>query len=506
MTANWLRYGSLGILALTAGCATGYREALRDYRLNEPEPFYQRTQEWATEAAETEVPPLPAAPEAPLVPEEAREPAQAFTRVAAEVIGAAPEWVIERREALEEGDGLEKMLANRLEWDELILAVAFMSPRVQAARERWEATLYQYTQAEFLEGLLREYRGFTRYLDIETGRPLQGGMLQEVYPYPSTLTFKGEMIREQVRLAELAWQQALREALVEAGTLFFAYQYQARGRETIAENLDILEDLVAVVEERYRTGIATQVDLIRAQTELERQRNLLRDFESRMEALAGQINAFLGRPPTAPLGRPSDKNLPYDVPSLERLIERALEDRQEVETEEARVARTAIAIRMGEVMNRPLFTQGYSLYERGMMPEAAPGEPRMPFGLEPGAGAPRPAYAQAEAYLAEIRQRLQAEEETLEQVKADTAALARTLLEEADIAHREVLLIRDVVLPQYQSAYEIALSAYTAGNISFIDLLDAERALIQARLELVESLREENQALLRLANVRGSLR
>jgi len=43
--------------------------------------------------------------------------------------------------------------------------------------------------------------------------------------------------------------------------------------------------------------------------------------------------------------------------------------------------------------------------------------------------------------------------------------------------------ILQIVLPESDSAYQIALSGYSAGRMSFLDLLDAARALIQARLE-----------------------
>ena len=59
------------------------------------------------------------------------------------------------------------------------------------------------------------------------------------------------------------------------------------------------------------------------------------------------------------------------------------------------------------------------------------------------------------------------------------------------------------VLPQNRSTYEASLSAYSAAEQSFIDLLDAERALLDSRLELDEALRDLNQTLIRGAEVTG---
>jgi len=114
-----------------------------------------------------------------------------------------------------------------------------------------------------------------------------------------------------------------------------------------------------------------------------------------------------------------------------------------------------------------------------------------------------PAFAQAEAYLAEMRQRLQAQQSMLDQARSKTAAMARSWLQEVDVAARQVRLIEEIVLPQNRSTYEASLSAYSAAEQSFIDLLDAERALLDSRLELDEALRDLNQTLIRGAEVTG---
>jgi outer membrane protein TolC len=168
------------------------------------------------------------------------------------------------------------------------------------------------------------------------------------------------------------------------------------------------------------------------------------------------------------------------------------------------VDRTRAAIRLGEVMNRPLASQGYSSFERTMMPEASEAESGMPYGMASKA-TDRPAYAQAEAFLAEMRQRKQAEQSTLDQLTAETRSMAHSWLKELDIAKREVTLVREIVLPQNRSAYETSLSGYSSDRINFLDLLDAERALINARLELDAARRDLNQTMVRYANVTGRL-
>jgi len=460
-------------LAFAAGCAT-HRESLERYHAAEALPFHQRTLEWLEKAEAA--PPLET-PRADTLEflADLPEPLALEIAIAARVFDVSTDSLAPRLEALKTGDALDAALGGRLDLHDLLLAVTLRNPGVQAAREAWHATLHQYTQAEYLEGLLREYRAFGRYLDM-------GGApdMDDYLPYPSTLSFKGEMIREEARMAEIEWEQVLRDTLVQAGATFFEYQFQHRGEGVAAENVAILENLLTVVQERFATGLATQAEVLRLQVELERQRNLERDFRARQRSAAADINALLDRSADAPLGRPADRDLPHALPELDALTAQALEHRQEIRAQDARIAQMEIALRMGEIMNRP---------RPGLAMEAAP----------------RPAYAQSEAYLGEMRQRLEAARRNRGQLQAQTRALARTTLEEADIARRQATLIEEVVLPLDRTAYDIALRGYMAGDLTFMELLDAERQLLDARLELDESRRDRNQALLQLTVVRGYL-
>jgi len=499
--------GALGLPLLLGACAAPYRAALKEYGRAETTPFFQETIDWIQEAdaRTTGAQAFERLAVSPATAPSALAAEDAFLALAAQFYGVAPDVVRRRFEALDQPEELARALADRLAWEEIKFAVALYNPAVRAERERREAVLRQYEQAEFLEALLREFRAYSRYLNVETGEALQRGMIQEILPYPAAITLRGEMIREAVRMAEIDWQRMLRENVVEAGNAFFAYQYQRRALAAARENVALAHDLVEVIEARFEVGEASLPDLLKAQTELDRMRNAEGDFQAQARASAAQLNAILDRPADAPLGPPEDADLPDVKLAPDALRAATLQRRQEIRIQEARIAESSLAIRMAEIMNRPPATQGASFFERGMMPEAAAGPAEMPFGTRRIAPQPRAGFAQAESFIAEMRQRLAAEQATLEQLRAQARGLVAALVEDLDVARRQLALVRDVVLPQTQATYDTILDNYMAGAASFLDLLDAQRALIAARLEREEARRELNEALLRIVSVRGTL-
>ena len=497
------------LLLMLAGCSAHYRQALEDYRRAEPIPFHLKTMEWAqsadTAAADLET--SAGLTNMELRPTWADElttsPQSVFLRFAADFFDMEPIQLAQQLEPLKHNDQLQLLLADQLQWEELSLAVAWHNPSIQAARDHWQATLNQYNQAIFLENLIAEFRAFTRYLKVDVGKRLNQKMIQQFFPYPSTISLKGELIGQQALVAELNWQLALRSSVVKAGESFFEYQQLHRAEKTTRENVKLVENFLRVIEERYQSGTATQANLLKVQTELQRQNKLLLDLQARIRVSRAQLNALLNRAPTEPLGPPTDEDLAHAPPAgVEQLLQAALTSRQEINRQRAKVARITFAIRLGEVMNRPLISQGYSNFERGMVQEASAGAARPSYGLKAKA-ADRPAFAQAEAYLTELRQRLSAEKKVLAQLVAETGGMAQAMIDRLDIARREVELLEEIVLPQNQSAYESAMSGYASGRATFLDLLDSERELIKARLALHQARRDLNLHLLRLVNVRG---
>ncbi|MCX7011471.1 MAG: TolC family protein [Candidatus Sumerlaeota bacterium] len=511
------RFASFASLAslvfLAAGCTPHYRKALELYRRNEPTPFHKKTLEW-TAAAER-------ATSATLVSAQGGAPApgavetgrqgdedEVFLRLASEFVGVAPDSLARRLKPFRDVDEREDRLKRRLDPWEFDLAVLLFNPEIKAARDRWKAALRQFDQSEYLENLVAQYRTFTRYLSIEAGENVETGdmihtqMMQSYFPYPSSMALKGEMIRQMVRMAELDWQRAMREAVVQADAEFYEYQFDGRAEGTVRENITLVENLLSVIEDRYRAGAASQADLLKQQTELARQRNMLQDISAKRTASLARLNALIHRKPTAPLGPPAEDDAVDTAPSFAGLLKTALASRQEILKQQAMIAREDVAIRMGEAMSRPLASRGYSNFERGMMPEASAGESMPSFGLQ-AKTVDRPAFAQVESYLAESRERLAAERKMLEQETAQTGAEAESMIQDLDVARREVDLVRDIVLPQSRSAYETTLSAYSSNRSSFLDLLDAERMLVDSSLELHEARRTLNQALARVPNVAG---
>ena len=74
----------------------------------------------------------------------------------------------------------------------------------------------------------------------------------------------------------------------------------------------------------------------------------------------------------------------------------------------------------------------------------------------------------------------------------------RTAYATAVTAMRQAQYIQDELLPETQRAYQIASVSYGLGGSSALEVLDAERALIDAQSQLAEALGGANDAIAQL--------
>jgi len=83
----------------------------------------------------------------------------------------------------------------------------------------------------------------------------------------------------------------------------------------------------------------------------------------------------------------------------------------------------------------------------------------------------------------------------LGQATAEYEAIRMAIQQEAkaaflslETAEQQVMLIQKRILPTAEAVYEVAQKSYDEGKASFLDLLNAQRDLIETRMEEIEAL------------------
>lgn len=296
---------------------------------------------------------------------------------------------------------------------------------------------------------------------------------------------QAEAHTEKVRL-----QADVREAYAD---LLLAQQREG----TLQASLDALQKLIAVLRAREEGGEGSTYDRMRGQralADLEAERSLAAGVRARAQ---GRLAGYLG-PDTNPerlIAADSPAASPPQPP-LPALVEQALANRGDYRAAEISVARfeaeRAAATRLQ--IPSPTVTGGLKRSDAGGLTNS---------GYQLSLDVAVPVFSRGQALTALA---------AAQKARAQAEAESWRLLIEADVrAAYNVARIQHDRLTHYQEAAvaiaeplaEIGRVAYEEGELSILELLDADRQALDARLQLLELAAAARRAAIELDRVIG---
>jgi outer membrane protein TolC len=256
------------------------------------------------------------------------------------------------------------------------------------------------------------------------------------------------------------------------------YWFNARNIALNRELLDLVDRLDKVAQVRYGSGVAPQQDALRAQIERTALRTERLSLESERRAITSRINGLLTRPATAPLAEPQTlRALPSHLDAA--ALEQRLTARNPALAMDAARAGAAEASRDLAYRNRyPDFAVGVTPMQvgNGVASWSVMLEMNLPLQQDSRRSQEREAERSLEA--AQARQ-----ESTLNRLRSELETAAAAL----ESARETEKLVRESLLPQARLTLESALVGYENGKVDFATVLEAQRQLRLARVNLYKA-------------------
>ncbi len=367
-------------------------------------------------------------------------------------------------------------------------------PQVIAAQKTWEAAQARRSGVRLPPDpqLSLEYEGLTGIQDPYGERNLE---LSQVLEYPGKPRLRGRLAEYQAQLAGLDYESLRLEISAEAsaacGRLWAARDLQAQA----GERQRLAEDFRDKTQRRVAAGDASPLEALRAEVEAGRAAAESAVAVNQVQLTLAILNTLLGREPEAVLEVSGKlEYLPLKA-ALHTLQQRALEQRADLRAAAVR-AETARA--------------GQDLARTGRWPDLALSAGRQHLQQEgpfwrAGFALTLPVWSTTgrRGALASARAET-AGTEALHTGRKDQALLE---VQEAYLGVRtaevRLLLYRDRVLPGAEEGYQVARRRYDEGTSSYLEVLDAGRALAEARLALVQALLDHHLALTQLTRAVG---
>jgi outer membrane protein, heavy metal efflux system len=334
-------------------------------------------------------------------------------------------------------------------------------------------------------------------LNVTKSQTVIYGVAQQ-FPFPGLLSKKAEVATREADQAEQRVAAKVREITAAVKMAFFELLFAHKAIEVHHEQQKLLRQFFDIANAKYGVGTRTQVDVLRAQVELSKIFQQLPVLKQRRETAQAHLNAILDRDPHAPLGIP---RAPHPQPltrSLEELQAHALRLRPELQEADLAVTRFQSATQLAKLQYYPHLRVELQRWQNYHTDDGFGGNVMVNI---PFAFWTKPKYdAGVREAAAQVRS-AQAKQQTLVTL---TRFQVKDLVVQIQATQEVLELYRTTILPQAQQVLQAAHAGYRTDRTDFLDLIDAERALITFRLEYIRALVNREQQVAQLERVLGA--
>lgn len=387
---------------------------------------------------------------------------------------------------------------NKLMLPDLIQEALARNPELVAARKQWEAATNRIAQARSLDDPILSVQLWNipqPFKATQADNTIFG--LSQNLPFPGKLALKGDVASRSAEMTEQSVRAKERELVARLKQAYYDLFLAQKAVQIHHEQVELLRQFVAIANAKFRGGMGSQADVLKAQVELSLLFQHLPVLEQRRKTAEAMLNTLLDRDPALPLGmaqEPAQLPIEESVDNLHRL---ALNDRPELKAAELDVQRSEQSRALAQRQYYPDFNvafqrfqnyqanDGFGAYVAMSIPFAFWTKPKYDAGVQ-----------EAEAAVSVA----QAQQHTLENL---TRFQISDLMAKLRATDQVATLYRTTILPQAEQSLESARAGYRAGKGGFLDLIDTQRAWRGFQLEYFKALVDRQYRLAELEQVVG---
>lgn len=388
------------------------------------------------------------------------------------------------------------------ELSDYLRMAALNNSGLEAAFERWKAALERLPQVRALPDPKFTYGYFIERVETRVGAQRQRVAIAQTFPWFGKLRLKEDRASERADVAKQAYEQAKLKLFSEVKDAYYELVYLREAIALTEESIELVKHLESVAQAKFRAG-SDATGVVRAHVELGKLEDRLNTLRDLREPLNVRINLSLNRDYSAEVPWPkhtqgsvlsfSDRELYQTListnPELEGLSALIRESERSVELSK-KAFYPDLTLSVDYVETKDSFLTGID--DNGKDPVMVMGS----FSLPLWWGKYRAGVREAEATRNAARKNREHRENLL------ISELKMMLYRYRD-AERKVGLFGDTLTPLAKNALDVTEQAYQSGRSDFLELIDAQRLLLDIQLSFQRSIADREQRLAQIEMLIG---
>ena len=358
--------------------------------------------------------------------------------------------------------------------DEVVNHAVRDNARLASEQARWQAMQERPAQAATLPDPMFTYSG----MDMTSGGEWPNTnekrfMVQQEFPWFGKLSLREGIAQKDAEAMRWQVDAARWELIMNVKESYFDLYAVQRSIAITRSQEGVVQRMESVAQTLYATGARPQTDVLKAQTEFTMLRQKLLELQVQETTLKAKLNTFMNRPVDSPMGELVTTPPTGPDPNAGTLRADAAVGRPEVRAAQAQIERYKLETELMEKDFAPDFRLGgeYRSFRAG---------DDMAMVI---AGISLPLWRSK--YNAGVRE---AQKMRASSRAAREAAVRQSSLDVQDAsfklatARQTLDLYQRQLIPQAEARMTADEAGYQTGTVSFLDVLESERFLLNARL------------------------
>ena len=347
------------------------------------------------------------------------------------------------------------------------------NPELASLRAKQEAMQERPEQARALSNPMFKYSGMDaadggRWPSTDEKR----FMVEQAFPWFGKRDLREGIARKDAEIMQRDLEGMTRDTVMMVKESYADLYGVQQACQVTRKEEDVLRRMSKIAETLYTTGRRTEQDVLKAKSEITMLKQRLLEFAAQENTLTAKLNTLLNRRADGSLGLLVEPPPAPEEGRLESLFALAA-NRPEVRAEEARIARYDLERQLMAKEERPDYRLGLEYRRIGTSADM----------VMVTVGVDLPIWRSS--YQAGVRE---AEKMKASSEAARAAAERRSMLDVQDAgfklqsARRALELYRQELIPQAEARFSASEADYQTGKVDFMDLLESQRFLLNARV------------------------
>jgi cobalt-zinc-cadmium efflux system outer membrane protein len=334
------------------------------------------------------------------------------------------------------------------------------------------------------------------------------GPQQEIYSVSQKLYFPGKLYTQGKAATAFSRQQYAEyqntrlNLFYEIKDTYLEYWYLHKNILVTEKNMELLKRFEGVAQSKYKASLTSNQDLLKAQVELGKLDNTLLRLHDFRDPLSARLNALLNRDSNQSIGWPEAIDHEVVVLDEANMFEIFYQNNPDLKRALERIEETSKRVWFARLNYLPDVTVGFDYINVSKGPMNVSDNGKNASALMFKVNVPL-WFGKQKSQLDEAASLKTSAQAAHTQLENDLAAKIKMVYFKVRDAGRQIQLYRNALVPKAEQSLKASETAYSAGKVDFLNLIDSQRTLLNFQLAYYQAIRNYEQQFAELEMIIG---